>query len=99
MTAEEPPAAWWMVYVLLSGDGERTYVGIARDPEERLAKHNGERPGGAKATRARRPWSIAITHGPYPTRGEAQRVEHRLKQRPGRRRLEPLEVDESDDEA
>ncbi|MCA9661250.1 MAG: GIY-YIG nuclease family protein [Myxococcales bacterium] len=79
----------WYVYVLLSEDEERTYVGVTTDLERRLAQHNGELPGGAKATRAGRPWTIAAQHGPLETRGEAQSVEHRLKRRRGRRRLDP----------
>jgi putative endonuclease len=80
----------WHVYVLVSADGGRTYVGITCDLPRRLAQHNGDRPGGAKSTRAGRPWSVGATFGPYPSRGLAQSVEHRLKRRSGRDRLEPL---------
>lgn len=76
----------WFVYVLLSVRG-RTYVGISREPERRLSQHNGQRRGGARATRAGRPWSLEAVHGPYRTRGRALRVEARLKQLRGRRRL------------
>jgi predicted GIY-YIG superfamily endonuclease len=79
----------WHVYVLVSADGGRTYVGVTSDLPRRLAQHNGERPGGAKSTRAGRPWSVGATFGPYPSRGQAQSVEHRLKRRSGRDRLRP----------
>jgi putative endonuclease len=81
----------WYVYVLVSGDETRTYVGIARDPEIRLLAHNGERPGGAKATRPGRPWSIGRTLGPYGGRAEAQKAEWQLKQRRGLDRLHSAE--------
>lgn len=80
----------WHVYVLVSADGGRTYVGVTSDLARRLAQHNGDAPGGAKSTRAGRPWTVGATFGPYASRGEAQTVEHRLKQRAGRERLRPL---------
>jgi putative endonuclease len=77
----------WTVYVLLSRPSGSTYVGIALDAERRLAQHNGELPGGARSTRAGRPWRIAATYGPFATRGEAQKAEHQVKCLKGRRRL------------
>ncbi|MCC6408817.1 MAG: GIY-YIG nuclease family protein [Planctomycetes bacterium] len=65
--------------MLVSKVSNRTYVGIALDPKTRLAQHNGELPGGAKATRGFRPWRIGRRFGPYETRAEAQRVEHAVK--------------------
>lgn len=84
----------WHVYVLISADGGRTYVGVTQDLPRRLAQHNGEQPGGAKSTRAGRPWSVGTTHGPFDSRGRAQVIEHQLKRRAGRARLKPLPVDE-----
>ena len=77
----------WFVYVLASKRSARTYVGITTDPTRRLAQHNGERPGGARTTRAGRPWRLAARYGPYAGRGEALRVEHAVKKLRGRRRL------------
>ncbi len=77
----------WIVYVLVSSDGRRTYVGITRDLEQRLAQHNGERPGGAKSTRVGRPWRIGTIHGTFATRAEAQRAEWALKRLAGPARL------------
>ena len=71
--------ALWTVYVLRSTTIQRTYVGIARDPALRLAQHNGEQPGGAKATRPGRPWEIVTTFGPFATRGAAQSAEASVK--------------------
>jgi len=78
---------WW-VYVLHSADRRRTYVGSTRDVARRLQQHNGELPGGARTTRAGRPWCVALVHGPYDSRGTALRAELALKRLPGPRRLE-----------
>jgi putative endonuclease len=62
-------------------------VGTTVDLERRLAQHNGELPGGARRTRAGRPWTLGARYGPYSGRGEAQAVEHRVKRLRGRARL------------
>ena len=85
----EEVANTWFVYVLQSEARSMTYVGIAKDVEARLAQHNGETRGGAKSTRSARPWKLARTEGPYPSRGEAQSREYALKQLRGPARLEP----------
>ena len=79
--------AAWVVYVLRSRVRVRTYVGIALDAKLRLKQHNGALPGGAKSTRAGRPWRIARVLGPFPSRGEAQRVEAAVKRLRGPARL------------
>ncbi|MCA9711110.1 MAG: GIY-YIG nuclease family protein [Myxococcales bacterium] len=84
----------WTLYVLISEDRARTYVGITKDLGKRLEQHNGERPGGAKATRVGRPWSVGATFGPFETRALAQAAEHRLKRRSGRQRLRPNALDD-----
>ena len=47
-------ASRWWVYVLRCADGS-FYTGITTDLPRRLHEHNGERPGGARYTRGRRP--------------------------------------------
>ena len=69
----------WFVYVLMSARSRRTYVGITTDLERRLAQHNGEQRGGARATRAGRPWRMAAEYGPFEGRGPAQRAERAVK--------------------
>jgi predicted GIY-YIG superfamily endonuclease len=76
----------WTVYVLLSPT--RTYVGITTDLRRRLAQHNGGERGGARSTRAGRPWSVGASWGPFDSRGIAQSVERRIKRLSGRRRLD-----------
>jgi predicted GIY-YIG superfamily endonuclease len=77
----------WFAYVLIAGPVRRTYVGVTTDVERRLRQHNGELRGGARSTRAGRPWRIGAIRGPFPTRGEAQSAEHALKRLRGAARL------------
>jgi len=78
----------WSVYVLVAADGRRTYVGITVDVDRRLLQHNGEEPGGAKATRGGRPWRVGAVYGPYGSKSEALKVELAVKRLRGPRRLE-----------
>lgn len=77
----------WFVYVLVSTTNIRTYVGISTDPPRRLKQHNGRLPGGAKSTRAGRPWKIGTTYGPF-DRSEASKVEYQVKKLRGQKRLQ-----------
>jgi len=81
---------YWFVYVLASSRLKRTYVGVSTDPTRRLLQHNGDQAGGAKATRAGRPWRIAALYGPYTCRGDAQRTERSVKSLRGQQRLQLL---------
>ena len=38
----------------------RYYIGYTNNPRNRLKQHNGEKPGGAKKTRTKRPWDIVV---------------------------------------
>lgn len=82
----EPEPRWWL-YVLVSADERRTYVGITLDVERRVAQHNGDRPGGARSTRAGRPWRVGRVFGPYADRGAVSRAERALKAVRGLKRL------------
>ena len=77
----------WALYVLISASLERTYVGVALDAERRLRQHNGELVGGARSTRAGRPWRLAALYGPFADRAAAQAAEAELKRRTGSARL------------
>ncbi len=70
----------WVVYILISSDETRTYVGICLDITKRLAQHNGEIIGGAKSTRAGRPWRVLKKIENIGSRSEAQVLEHQIKQ-------------------
>ncbi len=78
----------WFVYVLQSQTLTRTYVGVATDPERRLRQHNGELVGGARSTRAGRPWEIARRYGPFLDQGEAQQIEAAVKRLSGKKRFD-----------
>lgn len=78
MSLESPTAAWY-VYVLQAASGNRTYVGITTDVARQLEQHNGERAGGARATRAGRPWLVQACSPGLPTRSAALQLEHRIK--------------------
>ena len=84
---ERPAHRPWVVYLLESRGAASTYVGITNHLTRRLAQHNGRVAGGARSTRARRPWHLVKIHGPFETRAEAQRVERAWKRcRGGERR-------------
>lgn len=67
------------VYVLACKDGT-WYTGWTTNMERRLAAHNGELPGGAKYTKARRPvtllWLVSCD-----TKVTAQKLEFAIKAR------------------
>lgn len=67
---------WWL-YVLLC-EGDRLYVGIARDPDARLAVHQSGR--GAFYTRLNRPVRILAREW-HATQSAALKAEYALKQR------------------
>lgn len=77
----------WHVYIVRCADGT-LYTGVARDLAKRLGQHNGERAGGPRYTRGRRPvalaWSVAAAD-----RSVAQRREAAIKKlsRPDKLRL------------
>jgi structure-specific endonuclease subunit SLX1 len=83
-------AAGWFVYVLVSRASSATYVGTTNDAERRLRQHYGLEPGGARRTRAGRPWVCARVHGPFASRGSAQSIEAQLKRARGNLRLGEL---------
>ncbi|MEH6583060.1 MAG: GIY-YIG nuclease family protein [Halioglobus sp.] len=78
----------WRVYILECADGT-LYTGVASDLQRRLQQHNGERPGGPKYTRGRRPvqlrWSAIA-----PDRSAAQRREAAIKKLPRAEKLKLL---------
>ncbi|MFV0275849.1 MAG: GIY-YIG nuclease family protein [Parahaliea sp.] len=67
----------WQVYILECADGS-LYTGVARDMGRRLAQHNGERPGGPRYTRGRRPVRLCWCEGAADRAG-AQRREAAIK--------------------
>lgn len=77
----------WFAYVLVSQASGRTYVGATTDVGRRARQHNGALAGGARSTRAGRPWTVARVLGPFASKGLALRAEHAIKRVRGQRRL------------
>ncbi|AAS97777.1 GIY-YIG nuclease family protein [Nitratidesulfovibrio vulgaris] len=73
----------WFVYLLRCADGT-LYCGVTNNIERRLTQHHRGR--GARYTRGRAPF-ILLGHAPFPGRGEAQRVEYRIKRQPTDQKL------------
>ncbi|KZV31979.1 structure-specific endonuclease subunit slx1 [Dorcoceras hygrometricum] len=60
LSASFPKVSRWVVYLILSSNPPaKTYVGVTNNFRRRLKQHNGELKGGAKASRAGRPWICA----------------------------------------
>lgn len=68
----------WSVYLLVSFDGRRTYVGATSDPERRLKQHNREQSGGARST-AGATWRRAALVSGFRDKIEALQFEWRWK--------------------
>lgn len=73
-------AAPWAVYLLQCADGS-LYTGVTLDLQRRLAQHNGQRVGGPRYTRGRRPVEL-LWWEPALDRGAAQRREAAIKRLP-----------------
>ena len=68
----------YYTYILECSDGTY-YIGKTPDLRKRLRAHNGEIPGGAKYTRARRPVVLRY-YEQYPSNSSAMQRENVLKQ-------------------
>ncbi|KAI3425598.1 GIY-YIG domain-containing protein [Psidium guajava] len=70
----------WCVYLILSTNPPiKTYVGVTTDFHRRLRQHNGELNGGAKASRAGRPWVCACLVQGFKGRSDACVFESKWK--------------------
>ena len=74
----------WNVYLLVSENLKRTYIGATNNPERRLKCHNGLLSGGAKATKRGRPWNIICVISGF-DKISALQFEWRLKKRRSKR--------------
>jgi putative endonuclease len=80
----KPPVKWY-VYIIKSEKSGVLYTGIATDIKRRLQEHNEGK--GAKFTRGRGPWEMYYWKR-YDTKGEALRVEAKVKKLPKGRKLD-----------
>ncbi|XP_021739328.1 structure-specific endonuclease subunit slx1-like [Chenopodium quinoa] len=70
----------WCVYLIASTNPPfKTYVGVSTDFSRRLKQHNGELKGGAKASRAGRPWICACLVQGFKSQSEACEFESKWK--------------------
>jgi putative endonuclease len=76
----------WLVYLVRCSDNS-LYCGISNDLKSRLIKHNSGI--GAKYTRSRRPVEI-IGISPEMTKSKALKLEYRIKQLPGNKKISKL---------
>jgi len=75
----------WFVYLLECADGS-LYCGVTTELARRLAEHNGERPGGARYTKTRRPVRLAASAS-FPDRSSACKAEAKVKRLPRKDKL------------
>ncbi len=76
----------WIVYLLVSRSIDfynHTYVGITKDLNRRVNQHNGIITGGAKSTRAKRPYAIANYIENVANRSIASQMEFLIKAQKG----------------
>ncbi|XP_052171035.1 structure-specific endonuclease subunit slx1 isoform X2 [Diospyros lotus] len=70
----------WCAYLILSTNPPiKTYVGVTTNLSRRLKQHNGKLRGGAKASRAGRPWVYACIIQGFKDQSEACEFESRWK--------------------
>lgn len=80
----------WYVYVLECADAT-LYCGITTEPQRRLEQHNGQRIGGARYTRGRRPVVLRALCT-CADHGSALRLEARLRSLPRIRKVPFLQA-------
>ena len=76
----------WYIYLLVSRSIDfynHTYVGITTNLDRRLKQHNGLLAGGAKCTRAKRPYDIACYIDNISNRSIASKIEYDIKKKNG----------------
>ncbi|KAI3448845.1 hypothetical protein Pfo_005510 [Paulownia fortunei] len=74
------PRNSWAVYLILSTNPPtKTYVGVTNNFSRRLKQHNGELKGGAKASRAGRPWICACLIQGFRNKSKAYEFESKWK--------------------
>ncbi|KAL3654369.1 hypothetical protein CASFOL_004050 [Castilleja foliolosa] len=77
---ESPTKNPWTVYLILSTNPPiKTYVGVTNNFSIRLKQHNGELKGGAKASRAGRPWICACLIQGFINKSKAYEFESKWK--------------------
>ena len=81
----------WVVYLVRCSDNS-LYCGITNDLKSRIIEHNSGK--GAKYTRSRRPVEL-VGVGPEMTKGEALKLEYRIKRLPPEQKIFKLKRKEN----
>ena len=76
----------YYVYILLNETGNRTYTGVAKDIDKRLAEHNA---GKVKSSSPHGPYRIIHSES-FETLKKARQKENFYKSTTGRRRLKEM---------
>ncbi len=76
----------YFLYILYSESIDQFYVGISRNPEQRLHYHNN---GNKGWTRRGRPWEISLQKG-FNSKTEAQKWENWIKSQKDRSIIEKI---------
>ncbi|KAF7824617.1 structure-specific endonuclease subunit slx1 [Senna tora] len=95
-SAKSKSGSWCVYLILATNHPIKTYVGVTTNFSRRLKEHNGELRGGAKASRAGRPWVCACLIRGFTDRSEACVFESKWKafSRRGTRKKQDEEVDD-----
>jgi putative endonuclease len=78
------------VYILRGANGH-LYTGVSNDVQKRLEQHNGIIKGGARYTRARRPYVVVYIEM-HPSRSAAQKREYAIKQMSRAHKIQLIEA-------
>ncbi|XAW88100.1 GIY-YIG nuclease family protein [Vibrio sp. CDRSL-10 TSBA] len=76
MSSDNPSPNWWVYLIRTSSNA--LYCGITTDVERRFSQH--EKGQGAKALRGKGPLTLAWQYELGPLKGEALRLEYKIKQ-------------------
>jgi len=76
MSSDNPSPNWWVYLIRTSSNA--LYCGITTDVERRFSQH--EKGLGAKALRGKGPLTLAWQYELGPLKGEALRLEYKIKQ-------------------
>ncbi|KAL7083655.1 hypothetical protein ACP275_14G176800 [Erythranthe tilingii] len=80
ISISSPPRNSWAVYLIVSTNPPiKTYVGATNNFSRRLKQHNGELKGGAKASRAGKPWICACIVQGFTNKCKAYEFESKWK--------------------
>ena len=81
----------YVCYLLKSDASCHTYIGATLDPARRIRQHNGEIGGGAKYTRAHRPWKVHMVVSGFPDKRAALQFEWAWKHNSRRAAGSPID--------